>query len=575
MKRVVPVLIVLLLIVGVAGSMVWKFLGSKYMPEKEYMDYASELGLGADEYAITLNHELLGDYAGREIDGRVYLPMDLVTKTINSRFYWNEAEQQLIFTTPTEMEIYKPLSTMCTVQSYSESSEVDAQYEVVKQLEGTSYVAADFVKLHTCMDLETYTDPNRIVAQTSWGTVQQVKADKVTNLRYKGGIKSEILREIPEGEKMVLIEAFDDWTNVVTEDGYVGWIETKDLGSPSEVTEEAPAFDEPVYTSIHKDYKINMAWHQVMSKSAGANVASVLSTIPGVNTISPTWYYFQDESGAVISDAVKEYVDTCHAAGVEVWALFSNEFTHSEDRVFDTEKTDQVLGSTEKRSAVIHSVIEDALSFGIDGINVDFELISADGADDYVEFIRELSIGCRANNLVLSVDNYVPKYSGYLNRREQGIVADYVVIMGYDETTAGSETPGPTASQSFVREGISDTLAVVDKSKVINGMPLYTRVWSTTPDGAVSSFACGMTEALGYLTSHGVTPAYREDAGLNYGSYTSDVDGNIYEIWLQDADAVTDEVKMAMDADLAGVASWKIGFESGQEIWTLISSYLQ
>ena len=154
-------------------------------------------------------------------------------------------------------------------------------------------------------------------------------------------------------------------------------------------------------------------------------------------------------------------------------------------------------------------------------------------------------------------------------------MADYVVIMGYDETPAGSDTPGPVASLNFVRKGITDTLNVVDKSKVINAIPFYTRVWCTTADGNVSSFACGMTEALGDLTDHNVIPQFVEDMGLNYGSYTSEKDGNFYEIWLQDATAVEEEMKMIKEFDLAGVAEWKIGFESGSEIWDTIQSYLQ
>ena len=110
---------------------------------------------------------------------------------------------------------------------------------------------------------------------------------------------------------------------------------------------------------------------------------------------------------------------------------------------------------------------------------------------------------------------------------------------------------------------------------MINAIPFYTRVWCTTADGNVSSFACGMTEALGYLTDHNVIPQFVEDMGLNYGSYTSEKDGNFYEIWLQDATAVEEEMKMIKEFDLAGVAEWKIGFESGSEIWDTIQSYLQ
>ena len=74
------------------------------------------------------------------------------------------------------------------------------------------------------------------------------------------------------------------------------------------------------------------------------------------------------------------------------------------------------------------------MQVGIDGINVDFEKISKDCGVHYIQFIRELSVKCRQNGIVLSVDNYVPKgYNQQYNRKEQGVMADYVIIMGYDE----------------------------------------------------------------------------------------------------------------------------------------------
>lgn len=77
---------------------------------------------------------------------------------------------------------------------------------------------------------------------------------------------------------------------------------------------------------------------------------------------------------------------------------------------------------------------------------MDLEQVSTEAGEDYVEFLRELSISCRANNLVLSVDNYVPKnYNAHYNWKEQGIVADYVIIMGYDEHYGGSQEPGSVA----------------------------------------------------------------------------------------------------------------------------------
>lgn len=576
MKKVLPIVIVILLIIGIGGGVAWSLLAGRYKPTEEVLDYASEMGLAEDEYAVTLNHEVLKEDKAVAIDGRIYLNMALVTETINTRFYWDDNENLFLFTTPTEVLQVTPDQQSYTVKTWDGSRDADEGYSIVRTYNDGYYVAAEFVKAHTQMDYAEYTEPNRVVMNTKWEEQQTVTLKKDTAVRYKGGVKSEVLRQASKGEKMVLLEAYDDWSNVATEDGFVGWVSNKALQEAQTELPDAPAFEEPEYTSIHKDYKINLGWHQVMSAAANSNLSSVLSSASGINTLSPTWFSFADTEGSVTSIATKEYVDTCHANNIEVWALFSNEFPADDGtRYFDSDKTDQVLDYTSKREKTIKEVISYVTKYGIDGINIDFELISQEGADDYIEFIRELSIACRANNIILSVDNYVPEYTYYYNRKEQGVVADYVVIMGYDETPAGSETPGPVASLNFVRKGITDTLNVVEKSKVINGIPFYSRVWCTTADGSVSSFACGMTEALGYLTDHNVTPQFVEDMGLNYGSYTSEKDGNFYEIWLQDATAVEEEMKLIKEFDLAGVAEWKIGFESGSEIWKTIQSYLK
>lgn len=575
MKKVLPIVIVVLLIIGVGAGIAWSMLAGKYKPTTDFMDYASELGLGEGEYAISLNHELLEERAVT-IDGRVYLSMAFVTGTLNTRCYWDDNEQLFLYATPTEVLTIQADTQSYTAKAWDGSRDVDDGYTIVRTKDGAYYVAAEFVKQNTQMNYAEYTEPNRVVIETRWAEQQVVKVTEEVPVRYKGGIKSEVLRNASEGEEMVLIEAFDDWSNVFTSDGYVGWVENKYLSEAQTVTPEAPAFEEPEFTSIHKDYKINMGWHQVMSEAANSELGTRLAETSGINTMSPTWFYFSDTDGKVASIATQDYVDTCHAQGIEVWALFANQFPENDgERYFNGEKTDEVLGYTSKRETVIKQMVDYVKQYDIDGINIDFESISQEGADDYIQFIRELSIACRYNGIILSVDNYVPKYTYYYNRKEQGIFADYVVIMGYDETTAGSDAAGPVASLSFVREGIADTLAVVDKSKVINGIPFYTRVWSTTPEGEVSSFACGMEEALGYLTNHDVTPQFLDEVGLNYGSYTSEVDGNFYEIWLQDAVAVTEEMKLVQEFDLAGVAAWKLGFESGSEIWDIIDSYLK
>ena len=189
-----------------------------------------------------------------------------------------------------------------------------------------------------------------------------------------------------------------------------------------------------------------------------------------------------------------------------------------------------------------------------------------------MQFLRELSVSCRNSGIVLSVDNYVPKeYSAYFDRKEQGIVADYVVIMGYDEHFAGSEKAGSVASLPFVEEGIQRTLQEVPAEKVINAIPFYTRIWNTDSSGRVTSEACGMNAADSFVQSMGISIAWNETCAQNYGEL--DTDAGLYQIWLEDEQSVEAKMNLIKNNNLAGVAAWKLGFER-PGIRQVIKSYL-
>ncbi len=202
---------------------------------------------------------------------------------------------------------------------------------------------------------------------------------------------------------------------------------------------------------------------------------------------------------------------------------------------------------------------------------MDFEQISADCGEHYIEFIRELSIPCRANGIVLSVDNYVPtEYTAHYDRAEQGIVADYVIVMGYDEHYAGSPEAGSVASIDFVEDGIAKTVEQVPPEKVINAIPFYTRIWETS-NGQISSQAVGMEAAQEYVNAHSISVEWDEAACQNYGEYTEG--GSLFQVWLEDVESIRVKLNVMDNYQIAGVASWRLGFEK-PEIWDEIGAYL-
>ena len=383
-------------------------------------------------------------------------------------------------------------------------------------------------------------------------------------IRYQGGIKSPILGDVKQGDSLLLLEEMEDWSRVMTQDGLDGYVEKKALGSIQETELAYTGSYEEKFPSQVRDHKINLAWHQVTSEAANSAMESDIKDMTGVNVISPTWFSVVSTEGNISSLASKEYVDKAHAKNLEVWGLIDN-FNESVS-TYDT------LVQKSSRSHIIEMLISEAKRVGLDGINVDFETLTEEEAPHFIQFIRELSVACRKEQLVLSIDNPVPSYTYFYNRKEQGIVADYVIIMGYDEHTAGFQEAGSVASLPFVEEGITETLKEVPAQKVINGVPFYTRLWTVGNDGSVSSEVCSMDQADQYVKEKGMEVYWNTEVSQNYAE--AETESGTQQIWLEDEESLEAKMKLIKEYDLAGCAAWKLGFERA-DVWDIISSYLQ
>lgn len=560
-RRISPVLLVLILIVLVAAAGIGTALIRRYMPSGEKMDGSEYFSLNdSSEAALVVNRELKEEKA-KIIDGRYYIENTVVGEYINGRFYWDEKNQVMLYTLPTEMFQISPDTT-----EYQTSQGVQSTDYVILRREGDScYLDLEFIQQYTDMEYQTYDDPARLVIRTEWNEETMVTALKDSQIRQKGGIKSIIVDEIAEGEQLYLLDQMDNWSQVATEDGYTGYIRNEDISEPEQVMFSHES-TQPEYTSIQKDYKINLAWHQMTTADGNATLAEMVAGSQGINTISPTWFSIADNSGNITSLASADYVNQAHSMGMEVWALIDN---------FSTEvDTLAVLSDAQARANIINQLMAQADAVGLDGINVDFESITEEQGPHYVQFIREISIACRNRGLVLSIDNPVPMpYSTHYNREEQGIVADYVINMGYDEHHSGDTEAGSVASLGFVRQSIEDTLQEVPAEKVINAIPFYTRLWKEPYGGGnLTSEVLGMDGASSFISENGMDVYWDSEAGQNVAML--DGEDGLYSIWVEDEQSIEEKMKLVQEYQLAGVAAWKLGFER-DSVWPIIAQYLQ
>lgn len=561
-KKVVPILIAIALIIIIGGLSFGGKIIEKYSYSKERADLNAYYHISdSEDAAIVLQNEIVEERA-KVIDGTWYLDLDTVHKYLNDRFYMDRNEDLLLYTLPEDIVKVVIGSSVKETEDGSE----DLGYTIARYEGEKLYLAVDYVKQYTNFGYEVFTDPNRVQIDTQWEEMQVASIKKNTQVREKGGVKSPILTDVAKGDKVTVLEQMETWTKVKTADSVIGYVENKRLDNTrSELPIPVTDYTEPEYTSLTRDYKINLGWHVVAGTAGNDTLQSVTANTKGLNVISPTWFKLSDNEGNFTSFASADYVEKAHGMGLEVWALVENiEYKDSIDMY-------QILSSTTTRRKLIDALVAEVQQYGIDGINVDFEQISMDCGEHYIEFIRELSVSCRKNGIVLSVDNYVPTgYTDHYDRREQGIVADYVIIMGYDEHYAGSPEAGSVASINYVENGIADTVSQVPANKVINAIPFYTRIWETT-GSSISSQAVGMEMAEEYVAAHNIDVEWNEETCQNYGEYTSG--DTLYQVWLEDEESIRVKLNIMGKYGIGGVAAWRLGFEK-PEIWDEIETYL-
>ncbi|MCR5792678.1 MAG: glycosyl hydrolase family 18 [Lachnospiraceae bacterium] len=538
-----------------------------FTPSKEHMALSEYFPKVTQDEMLVIMQDKLSKEQGIYMDGKPYISYELLTEKINKRFYFDSIENQLLYTTATE-EISAAVDSK---EYYTNKSKSTVDYNIVHLNGDKVYVALDYVKQYTALDYQFFEDPNRVVIKYKFNTPIHLRtAKKEAAVRYEPNIKSPILYDLQPKEEILCFDGKDEGTKgfikVMTESGITGYAKVNRLNDSVE-TEYTTDFVPQEYSHISKDFEINMAFHQVTNRDANDNLINMLEKTKGVNVVAPTWFTLAESDGSIASLASENYVERAHKAGVEVWAVVKD---------FDTEVDPApLLKATTSRQKLVKELTATAIQYDLDGINVDFEKVREEDVEAYLEFIRELSIKCRGNGLVLSIDNYVPSdYTNYFDREEQAAVADYVVTMAYDEHTSGDEEAGSVSSLSFVKQALEDLEGQIPATQSIIAIPFYTRLWKEE-DGdnggvSVSSEAYGMENAAKVLESNEVKTVWLKDMGQYYGEY--DADGATYRMWLEDVTSLEEKLKEIKAKKVAGIAEWRLGLET-EEAWSVIQKY--
>lgn len=573
MKKALPVIIALLLIIIIGGIAFGGKLIDKYSYSKETADLDeyygvadAALGDGDGNLAIVLQDELIGEQAVVK-NGAVYFDFNTVQTYLSDIFYLDRAERKLLFTSATDI-VTAEFDRAAYLDGQGEHS---TEYVVCYEAGDKVYVAAEYVRRFANFSYEKY--DRHLQLRTEWGVARVYTVGKDTQLRVQGGIKSPILRELAAGEKVVFLEGMENWSKVKTSDAMIGYVENKRLTNlDTEVETPVTDYVPEEYTSLSMEGKVSLGWHAIGGVGGNDKLADMVKEGKGINVIAPTWFSLKDSDGELFrSYASEKYVEKAHGYGLKVWGVW-DDFNYALDTKTAVDSY-RILASTARRQEMARNMVDTALSYGLDGINIDFEELTDEARPHFNQFLREISVLCRQNGLVLSVDDKVPLNSSNLYRLDiQGQVLDYVIMMGYDEHWGGSQNAGSVASIDFVTGGLDRILEHVPAAKVINAVPFYTRLWKTEGPSVTDS-AIPVSNVEECLKNYGKKPEDAEwDEAICQNYIEWQGDNTYYQMWIEDVESLSVKLNAMRTRKLGGVAVWRLGYGT-EAAWELIAAY--
>lgn len=384
------------------------------------------------------------------------------------------------------------------------------------------------------------------------------KTTSETLLREAASKRSPIIKKLPQGEELYVYGEKSKYYKVRMPEGYAGYVLKKDLDDN---------FEKVSFNSTSNntsDGLINLTWDYTYAEHSEDKINQI-KDIKGLDVIVPTWFSIRNGNGDMIDRGNQNYVKKYNDLGIDVWAYLDNSF--------DPDITHEALSNENTRKKIINKSLELCKKYGMKGINIDFEHTKIDDRDYITDFVREFRQAA-GEEFIITVD-VTPQISADVtkepyDRKALAEIADYIVVMAYDQHWGSSDKAGSVAQYKWVEGSVNVLFRNIPNKKMILGVPLYTRIWKED-GGKVTSKTISMDEVARIIASKGLKPVWDKESQQNYIEYQEN--GADYKIWIEDANSLEKKVSLVNKYNLAGVGSWRLGFETSN-IWDVISKEL-
>ncbi len=243
---------------------------------------------------------------------------------------------------------------------------------------------------------------------------------------------------------------------------------------------------------------------------------------------------------------------------------------------FDSNVMKEVLNNPTNRQRHIDSIVEAVINNNYDGIDLDYESISLESKEAFLEFIKDLYERLNQEQKILSI-TVLPKWGDdvvYTGLRETREVQDWreiakyahqVRIMTYDFTSPSSSTPGPIAPTNWMQKVLEYAVETIPKEKIWLGIHLYSYEWvMPTKDSQNHAIK---TNSYTYdfirnsiISNDYVHVNYNQEFEEGYADYPC-TNNNHCVLYYATPESVSHRQNLASKYGIAGVVYWRLGGE--------------
>lgn len=499
-------------------------------------------------------------------NGVIYLSEQDISRFFDSYLYYENKYNQYITTSNTKVATIEVGSNKMEVNGISTPISGTIIERDGENGEKIVYLPFSEMKDVYNVEIQNIEETNIILIDSLDREQITAEATKDFSVKLKTKFLSRTIDKVKKGDQVVVISKTDDgWAKIRTAKGKIGYVKTDKLQNEKRVRENMEQEQQI------ENEKISMVFDYYSESRVAPNRNG--TTITGVNVVSPSFFVLKELGKGEIIDKVgtsgQNYIKWAKENGYKVWAMFAN------DSMIET--TSEILNDYKVRKQTIENIVDLAVQYGIDGINLDFENIYKEDKDMFTRFVIELYPRLKDLGMSLTVDVTAPdggdNWSLCYDRDALADNCDYLVYMGYDQNNASSSKAGPVAGYNWVRTNVNKFLGqeAVDSSKLILAIPFYTRIWTENEAGElIDSDIVNMKDVDNVIKGR-AEKQWDEVTRQNYVEYTQG--RNTYKMWIEDAASVKEKLLLANEKNLAGVAFWEKDRES-EDVWNVINEVI-